>query len=168
MAKLNSKNKTLEGVRGNLNKLQQQTVDFDKKVVEERNLSEWKKAVDSVTSTRPFLWYEAVDQLCDLVSGSPTIWITSLRAEEGGSKTSSKGQIAYTLGFSCLSATDNLERMTEFRIKLRRHPELGKIFDLGYEDALNLVKTAMPDYQEEFALKFDIELKKSKAAPKTN
>ncbi|MFH1226664.1 MAG: hypothetical protein V1701_02020 [Planctomycetota bacterium] len=169
MAKLSGKDKVLDSEQDNLGKLQQQTIDFEKKAAEEKNLSEWKKAVDSVISTRPFSWYEAVDYLCDLISGSPTIWITSLRGEEGsGSKASAKGQVAYTLSIGCLSATDNVEKMTEFRIKLRHHPELGKIFDLGYDDALNLVKVAMPDYTEEFALKFDIELRKGKPAPKTN
>lgn len=148
--------------------LQAKTTDFDKKVAEEQELSGWGKSVNDVIVTRPFVWWEAIDYLWDLVTGTQSIWVTSLRGEEGsgsGSK-QSLAQVGYNMNFGALSATDDVEKMNDFRIKLRHSPELIKIFDLGFQEKPNKIKQAMPDYKEEYALKFDIELQRAKPAPK--
>ena len=165
---LRGKETSLKEEQKILVKLQEQTADFGKKVAEEQELSGWSKSVATVIETRPFVWWEAIDYLWDLIASSQTIWVTSLRGEEGSGTGSKRGSspVGYVLSFGALSATDDVEKMNDFRIKLRHSPEIIKIFDLAFQERPNKIKQGMPDYKEEYALKFDIELQRSKPVPK--
>ena len=52
--------------------------------------------------------------------------------------------------------------MTSFRGKLKGHQGLKETFNLGINEPPQFTVVAQPQYKEEFAVKFDIDLAKEK------
>ncbi|MBI4711946.1 MAG: hypothetical protein HY762_01365 [Planctomycetes bacterium] len=162
--KLQGKEKILAESKQRLTGLNAQVKDFDKMVSDENVLSQWSKSVAEVEKTRKFLWWEQVDQLWDVVQSAPTVWLTNqLRVDDAGtSQLAGTTPIEGVIVIDCLSAGDKPEPMGEFRIKLRSHPGLTNVFDMITKNPLNIEKVSMPDTTEGYALRFSMELARTK------
>ncbi|MDQ7779936.1 MAG: hypothetical protein RDV41_09530 [Planctomycetota bacterium] len=142
-----------------------------------------KKAVEEISATRTVLWSRVVDELFDVVSDSPTIWLTSLKGSEGGAQAKVGGTGPRTvtereMTFEVFSATEEYGRITEFRnllsAKLLSERLLGPknqkmaLFNVMAK-IQKIARVPQKDYVPGWALKATIELKSQKqmAAPTT-
>ncbi|MDI6732396.1 MAG: hypothetical protein QME51_00345 [Planctomycetota bacterium] len=142
-----------------LQRLQKETQGYDNMLKKERELSEWNKAMSQIMDTRAFFWWEKIDELWDVINNAGDIWIASLQALDsapGGYRGGGKAESAISM--NCFTAGISSERMTGFRIKLKNHEGLRKTFNLGLNEPPQFQVVAQPEYQEEFAVSFNIDL----------
>jgi hypothetical protein len=150
-----------EAKKENLSSMLKQVEPYDQMLVEEKNLSEWNKAAAEIKNTRSFLWWEKIDELWDIIHSARDIWITSLQALDGppsSFRRSGDVKIEASISMNCLAAGASSERMTSFRITLKNHPGLRETFNFGLNEPPQFHVEAQPEYKEEFAVKFDIDL----------
>ncbi|MFH1230157.1 MAG: hypothetical protein V1709_01530 [Planctomycetota bacterium] len=134
---------------------------YDQMLVDETELNKWNKTAAEIKNTRSFLWWEKIDELWDVIHSSHDIWITSLQALDGpppGRRADTK--IEASISMNCLAAGSSSDRMTSFRIELKNHPGLKETFNLGLNEPPQFQVIAQPEYKEESAVKFDIDLAK--------
>jgi Tfp pilus assembly protein PilN len=153
----------LTGMKKQLANLLQQTEPYDRMIAEEKKLDAWNKSATEVKNTRSFLWWEKIDEIWDVIYDAKDIWITSLEASDMSASSpssragSTKTQIESSIKINCLATGASSDKMTNFRIKLKNHSGLKETFDRLNEPPQFQV-IPQPDYQEGFAVKFDIEL----------
>ncbi len=149
--------------KGNLADLQKQTLEYNKMLAEEQKLNEWNEAATQIKNTREFYWWEKIDELWDVIYGARDVWITSLQATEAAaSGNRGKAQVSASISMGCYAAGISSERMTSFRVKLKGHQGLKETFNLGINEPPQFSVVAQPQYKEEFAVKFDIDLSREK------
>jgi hypothetical protein len=145
----------------NLDSLLKQVEPYDQMLTEETKLNEWNKAAMEIKNTRSFFWWEKIDELWDVINSCRDIWITSLQALDGPPPGRRAGsQIEASIIMNCFAAGSSSDRMTNFRVKLKNHPGLKEIFNLGLNEPPQFQVVAQPESKEEFAVKFDIDLAK--------
>lgn len=145
----------------NLESLLKQVEPYDQMLIDETKLNEWNKAATEIKNTRSFLWWEKIDDLWNVIYSSHDIWITALQALDGpppGRRADTKIEASITI--NCLAAGSSSDRMTSFRKELKNHPGLKETFNLGLNEPPQFQVIAQPEYKEEFAVKFDIDLAK--------
>jgi Tfp pilus assembly protein PilN len=151
----------------NLTDLQKQTLDYNKMLTEEKKLSEWNKAAEQIKNTREFRWWEKIDELWDVIYGARDVWITSLQAIEAAPPSHrSKTPVSASISMGCFATGMSSDRMTSFRMKLKAHQGLKETFNLGINEPAQFSVVAQPQYKEEFAVKFDIDLSREKKIKK--
>jgi len=148
--------------RGNLTDLQKQTSEYSKMQAKEQKLSEWNKAALQIKETREFYWWEKIDELWDVIYGAHDVWITSLVAAESAPSSARSKKVSASISMGCYAAGMSSEKMTSFRGKLKGHQGLKETFNLGINEPPQFTVVAQPQYKEEFAVKFDIDLAKEK------
>ena len=160
---INQQTEKLRTDTGNLADLQKQTSEYTKMLADEQKLSEWNKAAAQIKNTREFYWWEKIDELWDVIYGARDVWITSLMASESAPPSSrGKAKVSASISMGCYAAGMSSERMTSFRVKLKGHQGLMETFDLGINEPPQFILVAQPQYKEEFAVKFDIDMSRGK------
>lgn len=153
--------------KGNLVDLQKQTAEYNKMLAEEEKLNKWNEAAAQIKNTREFYWWEKIDELWDVIYGAHDVWITSLQATEAAPPSHrSKTPVSASISMGCFAAGMSSERMTSFRVKLKGHQGLRETFNLGINEPPQFSVVAQPQYKEEFAVKFDIDLSREKKIKK--
>ncbi|MEW6027503.1 MAG: hypothetical protein AB1599_09445, partial [Planctomycetota bacterium] len=143
--------------------LQKKTADYNNLLAKEAKLNEWNKAALEIKNTREFYWWEKVDELWDVIYGARDVWITSFDASEGAAG-GYRGKVPVSAGISinCYAAGFSSERMNSFRIKLKTHQGLMETFNLKINEPPQFTVVAQPQFKEEFAVKFDINMNRAK------
>lgn len=143
--------------------LQKKTADYNNMLAEEKKLSEWNNAAVQIKNTREFYWWEKIDELWDVIYGARDVWITSLQAAEtapGGLR--AKVPVSASISMGCFAAGYSSDRMTSFRLKLKSHQGLMETFNLKINEPPQFTVVAQPQYKEEFAVKFNIDMGREK------
>lgn len=160
--------KILADKKNELTILKEATRDFDVVQKEVVNLNKRTQIIETIKSSRAFLWWETIDQLLDVICDNPRVWITSLKG--GGQSGKSRGRsgqgIEAELAFDCLSAGLDPDLMTKFRTILKNHPGLTTVFPLINEPPEFEAVIMKDESKEGWALRFDIELSRIKQKAK--
>ena len=164
---INQQTDKLRTDKGNLADLQRQTLAYNNMLAEEQKLNKWNEAAEQIKNTREFYWWEKVDELWDVIYGARDIWITSFQAAETAPGSyHGKTPVSASISMGCFAVGMSSERMTSFRGKLKGHQGLKETFNLGINEPPQFTVVAQPQYKEEFAVKFDIDLSREKKAKK--
>jgi Tfp pilus assembly protein PilN len=158
--KTNTQKDVLINRQQTLANLKERTRDFELIQQEVQKLNQRTQAIESIKSSRSFLWWETIDQLLDVICDNPRVWISSLECTEGGGKAGggSAGQpVEASILVNCLSTGLDSNLMTTFRTKLKSHPGLKANFPIINEPP-EYEAIAMTQYMEEWALRFVIKL----------
>jgi hypothetical protein len=157
----------LKSSKEELADLQKQTANYNKLLADEKKLAEWNSAATQIKNTREFYWWEKVDELWDVIYSAKDIWITSFNASETApSSVRGKAQVSAAISMGCFATGMSSDRMTSFRMRLKSHPKLKETFNLGINDPPQFTVVAQPQFKEEFAVRFDIDMSRKKETKK--
>jgi len=151
----------LADAKNMLNLLQEEVKPYDELLKEESSITAWISEADKIKNSRPFMWWEKVDELWDVVVNARDVWITSLQAQDtaqGGYKGKNRAAVTASISMNCLSAGSSPDKMTAFRKSLKSHMGLKETFNFGLNEPPQFLITSVPNTKEEFAVKFYIDL----------
>jgi len=121
------------------------------------------EALGKITGLRPFQWWQVLDYIWDTVEDNKRVWLDSMEVADGrqmGSKLKaldpdSKDNPAYGVVLRCHVGGLDVKGMTNFRMALKNHPELKKLFPIVNFDTQWTVAD-QKDFVEKYSLDFEV------------
>ncbi len=184
---LASMNKKIEDKSREKSSLQPFEKDYDTLKKEVGLMEQRSKAITEIKKSRIIMWSRVVDELCDCIADSSTVWLLTLKGTDqatalkpgvgSGGKPGAKVVVERELTFDIQSASEDYEKITEFREFLRKRlltPVIpmdekgtkGSFFnEWPVIPKIDQVKTQ--DYDPPVCLKTTVVLQSVKAAPVT-
>lgn len=159
---------------------QHDSLQKDVELMEQRS-----KAITEIKKGKHILWSRVVDELCECVANSSTIWLLSLRGTDkattvrtgpgGGAATKTRSIVERELTLDIQSASEDYKKITEFRellkerlltpvISMDEKGTKGSFFN-QWNDPLKIDSVVTAEYFPPTCLKTTIILQSVRAAP---
>lgn len=134
--KISDKDKEIQTLQTNFSQLSLLANEYDKKVSEKSKIEQMVKEIDDVTF-RQLKWSEVIDALWDIIYNNPRIWLEEIKILDArGAQTELKKFMPgatfsprCAIQLKCCAAGENTTAITNFRMDLKKHPKLCRIFD---------------------------------------
>jgi hypothetical protein len=175
-------NKKIEDKGKEKASLQPYEKDYDSLRKEVGLMEQRSKAITEIKKSRIIMWSRVVDELCECVADSSTVWLLTLKGTDQATTVKTdlrgagaKGTVERELTFDIQSASEDYDKITEFRELLKKRlltPVIsmdekgtkGSFFN-GWNDPLKIDQVKTVDYDPPVCQKTNMVLQRVKEGP---